>query len=53
MAIAAKSPSKLLKRNRSLLDMSKQALSDFASTPRKGLPKHKKMTSLKSMMESK
>ena len=40
MAIAEKEPSKLNKANRGLLKMSKKQLSDFASTKRKGLPKH-------------
>lgn len=42
MAIALHNPSKLKRRNRGLLDMDKQDLEDFASTPRKGLPKRKK-----------
>jgi len=45
MAIAEHSPSKLHAKNKSLADMSKKQLHDFASTPRKGLPtrakKHK------------
>lgn len=39
MAIAEHSPSKLNAENKGLLKMSKSQLSDFASTPRKGLPK--------------
>jgi len=39
-AIALHNPSKLYKRNRSLLNMSGQQLHEFASTPRTGLPKH-------------
>jgi len=41
MAIAEKSPGKLYKRNRGLLKMGKKKLSEFASTPRKGLPEKK------------
>ena len=41
MAIALHNPSKLLKRNRSLLKMSKSDLHDFASTKEKKLPKKK------------
>ncbi len=39
MAIAEHQPSKLYKRNRGLLQMSKKQLHDYASTPRKGLPR--------------
>jgi hypothetical protein len=39
MAIAEHAPSKLNAKNKGLLKMSKGQLSDFASTPRKGLPK--------------
>lgn len=39
MAIAEHEPGKLYKRNRGLLKMSKEDLDEFASTPRKGLPK--------------
>lgn len=42
MAIAEHSPSKLNSENRGLLKMSKSQLHDFASTPSKKLPKHKK-----------
>jgi hypothetical protein len=38
-AIAEKDPSKLYKRNQSLLSMSKSQLHDYASTSEKGLPK--------------
>jgi hypothetical protein len=41
MAIAEHNPSKLYARNRGLLKMSHSQLHDFASTPRKGLPKRK------------
>lgn len=52
MAIAEHAPGKLFKRNRGLLKMSHQQLHDFASTPRKGLPKRaKKNTSVAEMME--
>lgn len=44
MAIAKHNPSKLYKRNRGLLKMSKQKLDEFASTPRKGLPYHANKT---------
>jgi hypothetical protein len=39
MAIAEHAPDKLFARNRSLLGMSHQQLHEFASTPRKNLPK--------------
>jgi len=42
MAIAEHHPEKLYKRNKEALKMSKKQLSDFASTPEKGLPKKKK-----------
>ena len=38
MAIAEHNPSKLQSKNKGLLKMSKGQLSDFASTPTKGLP---------------
>lgn len=41
IAIAEHEPAKLNKKNRGLLKMSKQQLSDFASTPEKGLPRKK------------
>lgn len=37
-AIAEHSPDKLMARNKSILSMGKSDLSDFASTPQKGLP---------------
>ena len=40
-SIAEHAPGKLFKRNRGLLKMSHEQLHDFASTPRKGLPKKK------------
>lgn len=43
MAIAKNSPEKLYPRNRGLLSMSKSQLSDFAATPRKGLPYKKNL----------
>jgi hypothetical protein len=39
MAIAKHAPSKLYKRNKGLSKMSGKQLSEFARTPRKGLPK--------------
>ncbi len=39
MAIAKSDPDKLYARNAGLKKMSKEQLSDFASTPRKGLPR--------------
>ncbi len=39
MAIAEHTPGKLSPKNKSLLKMSHSDLHDFASTPRKGLPK--------------
>ena len=41
MAVASHAPGKLYKRNRGLLRMSKSQLSEYASTPRKGLPARK------------
>jgi hypothetical protein len=41
MGIALNDPDKLYARNRGLLKMSKSQLSDFASTPRTGLPQRK------------
>ena len=42
MAIAEHAPGKLFKRNAGLLNMSHEQLHDFASTPRKGLPRRAK-----------
>lgn len=42
MAIAEHNPGALYKRNKGLLGMSHQKLHDFAATPSKGLPEHKK-----------
>jgi len=42
MAIAQHHPSKLYKKNRGLLKMSKKQLHEFATTKEKGLPKKKK-----------
>ncbi len=42
MAIAEHSPNKLNSKNKGLLKMSHKQLHDFASTPRKGLPKRAK-----------
>ena len=44
MAIAEHEPEKLYARNRGLLGMTHQQLHDFASTPRKGLPKRKRLS---------
>lgn len=44
MAIAEHNPSKFYKRNKGLLKMSHQQLHEFASTPRKGLPKRANKT---------
>ena len=41
-AIAEHEPSKLFKRNRGLLKMSKHQLSKFSSTSHRGLPKRKR-----------
>jgi hypothetical protein len=38
MAIAEHNPSKLKKKNKGVLKMSKQQLHDFAATKKKGLP---------------
>lgn len=50
-AIAEHDPSKLYKRNRGLLGMTRSQLHDFASTSEKGLPRHKKAMTAASMME--
>ena len=42
MAIAKHHPKKVYARNRGVLGMSAKTLGEFASTPRKGLPKHTK-----------
>ena len=42
MAIAEHDPSKLYKKNRSLLRMTHEQLSDFASTSTEDLPEHRK-----------
>lgn len=42
MAIAEHDPGKLYARNKGLKSMSHQQLHEFASTPRKGLPKKAK-----------
>jgi len=42
MAIAEHQPSKLYKRNKGLLKMTKKQLHDFASTKRKKLPTKKR-----------
>jgi hypothetical protein len=42
MAIAEHNPGKLYKKNKGLLKMSHTQLHEFASTPRKGLPKKAK-----------
>jgi hypothetical protein len=42
MAIAEHHPSKLYKRNRSLLKMTKAQLSEFASVPEAGLVRKRK-----------
>ena len=39
-AIALHNPKKLFARNKGMLKLSHKQLHDFASTPRKGLPKH-------------
>ena len=40
MSIAEHNPKKLFARNKGMLKLSHKQLHDFASTPRKGLPKH-------------
>ena len=42
MAMALHNPGAIYDKNRGVLSMSKGQLNDFASTPRKSLPKHKK-----------
>lgn len=49
MAMALHSPSKVMKKNRGVLKMSKEQLDEYVSTPKKGLPKRK--NSLLSLME--
>ena len=44
MAIAKHSPSKVLPKNKGVLEMSKESLGDFASTKLKGLPKKVRKT---------
>ena len=39
MAVAEHAPSKLYSKNAGVLKMGKKSLSEFASTPRKGLPR--------------
>ena len=54
MAMAEHDPSAIHGKNRGVLGMSRQQLHDFAATPRKGLPKHKKahkMTAARMMEE--
>ena len=46
MAIAEHHPGKLYKRNRNLLKMTHEQLSDYASTSEEGLPKKKKAKNL-------
>jgi len=41
-AIAEHHPNELFNRNKAMLSMNKQQLHEFASTPRKNLPKKKK-----------
>jgi hypothetical protein len=41
MAMAKHAPEKISKKNKGVLDMTGKQLSDFASTPEKGLPKKK------------
>lgn len=43
-AIAEHHPSKLYKRNRGLLSMSKRQLHHYSSTPEKGLPSKRGLT---------
>lgn len=50
-AIARHDPSKLYDRNRGLLKMKTSDLEHYASTPRKGLPKHKKQSKKLGMKE--
>lgn len=40
MGLALHHPEKVRKKNRGVLAMSKDSLSDYASTPTKDLPKH-------------
>ncbi len=47
MAIAEHEPDKLYSRNKSMLNMNKQQLHDFASTKRKSLPARVKSGGLK------
>ena len=46
MAIAKHQPSKLYKKNKGLLKMSKGQLHEFAETKRKGLPEHAVMSAM-------
>lgn len=47
MAIAEHDPSKLRKKNRGVLKMSKKQLHEFAETPSRGLPEHKSRNRLR------
>lgn len=47
MAIAEHHPEELYERNRGVLEMTKEQLSDFASTKEKGLPEHSQTASAK------
>ena len=42
MSMAKYAPEKISKKNKGVLDMTGKQLSDFASTPEKGLPKKTK-----------
>ena len=53
MSIAEHAPGELFARNKGLLNMTHSQLHDFASTPRKGLPKRAKKQTLSGMMTSK
>ena len=51
MAMAEHNPGKVSKKNKTVLKMSGQQLHEYAATPRKGLPKHSKTTTVADMME--
>jgi hypothetical protein len=53
MAIAEHHPEKLYAKNKGLKKMTKEQLHDFATTPEKGLPMHKKVKAVHKALEKK
>ena len=52
MALAEHHPEQVNAENRGVLKMSKKDLHDFASTPKKGLPEHKKKSAYSHVREA-